>query len=218
MTCPGTSRTDAPTDFSAQRSAASTPSPQPSAQLRRAPVASSCDRQTRLSAPTRVPRRRDRGAARSWQTGSVAAASPVSAAPGSGSRRSPPPGGPSGQLRQGSCIQSVPRKRIERLRLEPDLRQRVLADVLELEARDRRRRLAGQHVAVRRDHDRVVTPAAHAWLRQLLVVVGQHPEDVDLRAEALAEAADRFLAAARAAPVLAAAPPGLRPPSRSTAC
>ena len=65
----------------------------------------------------------------------------------------------------------------------------------ELEPRDRGRCMAGQHVAVRGDHDRGRAPAAHAGLRQILIEVGEHPENVDLGADALTEALDRFLRA-----------------------
>src|SRR5919109_2018914 len=88
----------------------------------------------------------------------------------------------------------------ERVRLAPDPLERMLADVCELEPRDRRRRLAGQNVAVRSNHDRGPAPAAHAWLRQVLVEVGKHPEDVDLWADSLAEALDGLLRAPKLLP------------------
>ena len=76
----------------------------------------------------------------------------------------------------------------------------MLADVGELEPGDRRCRLAGQHIAVRSHHDRRPAPAAHAGLRQVLIEVGEHPEDVDLRAHPVAEALDRCLRAAELLP------------------
>ena len=88
----------------------------------------------------------------------------------------------------------------ERIGLAPDPVQRVVADVGELEARDRRRGLARQHVAVRGDHHRRRAPAAHARLGQVLEVVGEHPEDVDLGADPLAEALDRLLRALQLLP------------------
>src|ERR1700716_2420151 len=88
-----------------------------------------------------------------------------------------------------------PAEERERVGLVPDPLQRMLADVGELEARDRRRRLTGQHVAVRSDHHRRPAPPAHARLRELFVEVGEHPEDVELGADTLAEALDLFLSA-----------------------
>ena len=129
------------------------------------------------------------------QTGSVAAASPVSR---SAWQRQPPKSSswrPSGQDRHGSCIQSVPRKRLNASDSCQIHSSERVAHVRELEAGDRRGRLARERLAVRRHDDRVRAPAAHARLRQVLVVVGQHPEDRDPRADALAEALHRLLAA-----------------------
>src|SRR5437764_13088116 len=57
-----------------------------------------------------------------------------------------------------------PTKSRERVGLAPDPLKRMFTYVGELEPGDRRRRLAGQHVAVRSDHHRHPAPAAHAWL------------------------------------------------------
>ena len=83
----------------------------------------------------------------------------------------------------------------ERVGLAPDPLQRMVADVGELEPGDRRRRLAGHHLAVGSHHHRRPAPAAHARLRQLLVEVREHPQHVDRRADPLTEADDRLLRA-----------------------
>ena len=88
----------------------------------------------------------------------------------------------------------------ERVGLAPDPLQRMVADVGELEPGDRRRGLAGHDLAVRRHHHRRPAPAAHARLRQLLEEVGEHPQDVDLRADPLAEALDGLLRALQLRP------------------
>ena len=76
----------------------------------------------------------------------------------------------------------------ERVGLVPDPVERAVAHVGELEARDRRRSLARERLAVGCDDDRGPPPAAHARLRQVLEDVRQHPQDRDPRADALAEA------------------------------
>src|SRR4051812_36481965 len=83
----------------------------------------------------------------------------------------------------------------ERVGLVPDPVERAVAHVGELEARDRRRGLAWECLAVGRDDDRGAPPTAHAGLRQVLMDVGEDPEDRDPRADALAEAPHRLLPA-----------------------
>src|SRR4051794_24303386 len=77
--------------------------------------------------------------------------------------------------------------------LAPDPLQRMVADVGELESRNRRGSLTGQYVAVRSNDHRRPAPAAHARLRQLLVEVGKPPEHVALWPDTLTEALDRVL-------------------------
>src|SRR4051812_26323943 len=88
----------------------------------------------------------------------------------------------------------------ERVGLAPDPLQRMVADVGELEPGDRRRSLTGQDVTVGRNHDRRPAPAAHARLRQLLIEVGEDPEDVDPGSDALTEALNRLLGAPKLLP------------------
>ena len=94
-------------------------------------------------------------------------------------------------MRHGSCIQSVPRKRMN------------ASDSFQIHSSGCSRTLAnsspgivdaawqGQHLPF--EDDRRSPPPAHARLRQILVEVGQHPEDVDAQADSLAEALDRLL-------------------------
>ena len=152
------------------------------------------------------------------QTGSVAAASPVRR---SAWQRQPPQSSswrPSGHERHGSCIQPVPRKRVnasDSCQIQSSERSRTFGKV---EAGDRRGGLARERLAVRRDDDRGPPPAAHARLRQVLVVVREHPEDGDPRADALAEALHRLLAALELRARRHERPLVERRPTRSTAC
>src|SRR3989442_13889567 len=82
---------------------------------------------------------------------------------------------------------------VERVRVEPDLRERLLAHVVERETGDRRRRLARKHLAGGRDHHRFASPTAHARLRIVLVVVPPDPEALHRGARALACTAHRRL-------------------------
>ena len=84
----------------------------------------------------------------------------------------------------------------ERVRLVPDPVECVVARRSgRSRLGDRRRGLARERVAVRRDDDRGPPPAAHARLRQVLVVVREDPEHVDPRSDARAEPLHRRLAA-----------------------
>src|SRR4051812_31775755 len=83
----------------------------------------------------------------------------------------------------------------ERVRFMPDPVERAIADVGELEVGNRRRRLTRKRVAVRGDDHRGASPATHARLREVLVIVRQDPEDSDPRADAVAEPLDRLLTA-----------------------
>ena len=56
--------------------------------------------------------------------------------------------------------------------MQPDVRQRLVADVVELESRDALGGVAGQHLAGRRHVHRAAAPAAHARLRPAGVIVG----------------------------------------------
>src|SRR5438874_8038945 len=77
----------------------------------------------------------------------------------------------------------VAAKPVERLRLGPDPLERVVAHVGELEGRDAARRVTRPHLAAGRDGHVRPAPPAHARLGVLLVVVRQHPDDLQLVAE-----------------------------------
>ena len=96
------------------------------------------------------------------------------------------------QERQGSCIQSVPRKALNASELSQMSSKRPIPHVVEGERRDGLGGVAGQHLAGRRDVDDAVAPAAHAGLRALGVVVGHHEVDGEHALEALALALDQF--------------------------
>src|SRR5436305_12574300 len=108
---------------------------------------------------------------------------------------------PSQRARPARLLHPVrPPKAREGVGLAPNPLERMLTHVGELEPWDRRRGLARQHISVRSDHHRRPAPAAHAWLRQLLIKVREHPQHLHLGTHTLAEALDRFLAAAELLP------------------
>src|SRR5256886_9754479 len=72
---------------------------------------------------------------------------------------------------------------VERVRLAPDPLERAVAHVLERERRDAPCRVTRPHLASRRHGHVRARPPAHAGLRELLMVVGQHPDDLESRAE-----------------------------------
>ena len=149
------------------------------------------------------------------QAGSATAASPAKA---KAWQRQPPQSiSRNSQERQGSRIQSVPRNVWKASEWSQMSRSAPVAHVVEGEARDGLGRMAGQHLARRRDVDDAAAPAAHAGLGPLGVVVGHHEIDHEDALQALARApppARRCAAPARAS---ASAPGGSSAPSRSTA-
>src|SRR2546430_10054575 len=70
--------------------------------------------------------------------------------------------------------------------LLPDPVERVLAHVLEGERRDPARRVAGPNLPRGRDGHIRPGPTAHARLGVLLMIVGQHPHDLEPRPESCA--------------------------------
>ena len=140
---------------------------------------------------------------------------PSAPSPGSGSRRSRPPR--AAQERQGSCIQSVPRKAFEGRRSAPDLGQRTVAHDPELEARDGLGGMAGQDPARRRDVEDCAGPSrpCRPW-GSGAIIVRRHVVDHD--AARRSPRSRSTVALAACAPGLArhAGPRGWRAPSRNT--
>ena len=113
----------------------------------------------------------------SAHAGSVAAASPVSA--NAWQRQPPKSRARSGQSRHGSGIHASPRNAFMPGASRPALGERALGDAPELEPGQLGGAVARQHAPVGRDDDALAPPAAHARLRAVAVIVGQHEQDLD---------------------------------------
>ena len=125
----------------------------------------------------------------SEQAGSVASARPVIA--NAWQRQPPKSVNRRGQLRQGSCIQSVPRNALNaapRYQISASGRSLTLS---KRERRDAFRGVAGQDLARRRDVQVLPRPAAHAGLGIARVVVGHHVVDHEHALEPLARRLDQ---------------------------
>ena len=151
-----------------------------------------------------------------WQTGSVAggvaghqvglaaAAAEVDLAPVAALARLGQPVGPAEPL--------------EDVRREPDVLERRVPHVRELQAGNLARGLTRQGRAVRRHRHEDHAPAVQARLRKLLEIVGQHVHDLQPPGARGQLLVPRRAARARPAPASASAQRGCGTPSRCTAC